>query len=361
MTERVLALRSRAIQVATGSLNNINYIESNKLNSTTISEASCNHKERIRRLKRELLNQSFELDRLLNGTNANMAYEFPIENAMKFIPDYNGAPKELDGFLYQIDYFAKQIPDGHSEEELIRIVMLKLRGNAAGYFKRIVADTWDEIRNNLVKVFGERFHLEAIFHEVETLRQGFHEPYSSYKERVLMLKEHIMSSDTKNSEDSYAIKNLKIHFLAGLKNPELQTLARTNKHLDFDHLLEYLEEEVVQLEHIHMIEERLRKTEASSMNDGNTRYNTYSGNQGNSWERTASRIDGPHSSRTYALRGNNQFNMSNASINGCGSPQQNSTTNFNSSNNGQGNLTQSYNQNNFSRQPRQPNNFSKNE
>ena len=46
------------------------------------------------------------------------------------------------------------------------------------------------------------------------------------------------------------LDSTKIHFLAGLRNSKLQTLARMNKHLDFDELLEYLEDEVVQIEYM---------------------------------------------------------------------------------------------------------------
>ena len=93
--------------------------------------------------------------------------------------------------------------------------MFKLKGNAASYFNRIKDDNWANVKANLIKVFSEKFSLEAIFQQVETLRQEVNEPFSDYKETAIRLKECIISNDAANSEDSYAQKNLKIHFLAG--------------------------------------------------------------------------------------------------------------------------------------------------
>ena len=47
-------------------------------------------------------------------------------------------------------------------------------------------------------------------------------------------------------------------------------LARTNKHLGFDELLEYLQEEVIQLEHIRKIEQRLNRLHIFETNANNT-------------------------------------------------------------------------------------------
>ena len=154
-----------------------------------------------------------------------MEYAFPTERAMMCIPDFHGESKDLERFLHQIDFFAKRIPEGESEEELIQVVMFKLKGNAASLFNRIVDESWDSVKTNLIKQFGEKVNVEAIFQQVETLQQEFNEPFTTYKERVLKLKKQIMNNYAKNAEDSYAIKSLKIHFLAGLKNQELKTLA----------------------------------------------------------------------------------------------------------------------------------------
>ena len=115
-----------------------------------------------------------------------------------------------------VEFFAKQIPAGESEENLSRTVMFKLKGSAASFFNRILDKSWEKVKTNLIKLFGEKMSLEAIFQQVETLQQGGNEAFSAFKERVLKLKENTINADKNNTEDSYAIQNLKIHFLAAL-------------------------------------------------------------------------------------------------------------------------------------------------
>ena len=49
-----------------------------------------------------------------------------------------------------------------------------------------------------IRQFGEKFDIEAIFQEVETLHEGVNEPFSEYKERMLTLKEQIINNDINN-------------------------------------------------------------------------------------------------------------------------------------------------------------------
>ena len=115
MNPRVLVLRNRSVQVHSKSVININP-SLPQLNSTVNSE-SClntqyNYQNRLQILNGELLNQSLEIDRALSPSFSKMAYEFPTEKAMLCIPQYHGAAKKLDGFLFQVEYFANQIPRG---------------------------------------------------------------------------------------------------------------------------------------------------------------------------------------------------------------------------------------------------------
>ena len=123
-----------------------------------------------------------------------MEYAFPTERAMMCIPDFHGKSKDLEGFLFLIDFFAKRSPDGESEEELIQVVMIKLKRKAASLFNRIVDESWDNVKTNLIKQFGENVKVEAIFQQVETLQQEFNEPFTTYMHRILKLKEQIMNN-----------------------------------------------------------------------------------------------------------------------------------------------------------------------
>ena len=86
----------------------------------------------------------------------------------------------MEEFLYQTNFFAKKNLKGESEEPLIQVVMMKMKGKAASLFNRIYAETWVEVKIKLVKLFYEKVNLEEIFHEVETLQQGLNEPFIKF-------------------------------------------------------------------------------------------------------------------------------------------------------------------------------------
>lgn len=196
-----------------------------------------------------------------------MAYEFPTEKAIKCIPEFRGTASELDGFLFQIDYFAKLIPaaveDGQihaAETELIHVILSKLKGPASLHFKRVNAETWAKVRDNLQREFGGKLKLEELFHKIETLEQGKTETFQSYKDRVLNIKEFVdeYEANRGGGDNSYAHRNLRIHFLGGLKNRNLKNLAKAHKEDSLEELIAYLQEECIDVEQIENIEHRLR-------------------------------------------------------------------------------------------------------
>ena len=186
MNNKVLALRNRTVQINTENITNIRITQpANHLNSTTISEAcltkNFSFKERLQILKAELLNQSAELDRAINGTHNSMAYEFPMKQAMLCIPEFNGDARDLDGFLYQIEYFANQIPEGEAKEDLIRTVMFKLKGKAAGFFNRSLEDTWEKVKMKLIRQFGENLTSKPFFNKLRRFIKGSMNPSPNTK------------------------------------------------------------------------------------------------------------------------------------------------------------------------------------
>ena len=321
MCERVVELRSRNIKVCSEQ----NLHKSIKPNNCAFNSAKLDcdlsaevekkgtFKELLASVRKELLDQSFELEKALNNTIYKMVYEFPTNMAIQCIPEYTGVPAELDGFLYQANFFAKQIPKGESEEPLVQVVMMKMKGKAASLFNRIYAETWEEVKLNLVKLFYEKVNLEEIFHEVETLQQGLNEPFIKFKERALKLKEHIINHDHNTTEDSYAMKNLRIHFLAGLRDKNLKIQARLNKHLEFEELLEFLADEIVQLEQIQNIEERLSQSKNVELEESRIR----------SFDNSA--YNSRFNSTQPQYRHNRTWNTNNMETNHFGNPQFNST------------------------------------
>lgn len=244
----------------------------NILSSTVIDDNDSDSDAKTSALN-ALRDFSLKFDKVYKSYIAKMAYEFPTTKAIQCIPEFRGATVELDGFLFQIEHFANALPKKRedqpdnpvntAERELIYVVLSKLKGPAAAQFKRINAETWREVRDNLQKEFGDNLKLEEVFRKVETLEQGPTETFQSYKDRTLILKAHIDEYEKNherlnNDNETYAHRNLRLHFLGGLKNRNLKTLAKSHKGETLEDLMEYLEEECIDVEQIEHIEKRLQ-------------------------------------------------------------------------------------------------------
>lgn len=237
--------------------------------SSTLYNADYSDEESKVELIKSLHEFSTKFDSTYKSFFNKMAYVFPTEKAIQVIPEFRGAAAELDAFIYQIKHFAEIIEKlgendaaKEAETELIHVVLSKLKGPAAIKFKNILADTWEDVRDNLRKEFGSSFKLEELFQKIETLEQGQQETFQSYKDRVLQFKKHIEEYEKENFKDqtfeSYAQRSLRIHFLAGLKNRSLKNLAKTKKDESLEDLIDYLEEECIDVEQIEQIERRLQ-------------------------------------------------------------------------------------------------------
>lgn len=235
--------------------------------SSTLNNADQSEIDTKSLILNELQEFSVKFEPVYKSFLNKMAYEFPTEKAIKCIPEFRGTAAELDGFLFQADYFAKFIPPRNdqneiheTETELIHVILSKLKGPAALHFKRIHADTWVEIRDNLQREFKGKLKLEELFQKIETLEQGKTETFQSYKDRVLTMKQHIdeYEANRGGGENSYALRNLRLHFLGGLKNRNLKNLAKAHKEDSLENLITYLQEECIDVEQIEQIEHRLQ-------------------------------------------------------------------------------------------------------
>ena len=99
---------------------------------------------------------------------------------------------------------------------LIYIILLKLKGKAAAAIHKVRADTWQQVKQNLYKEFGENISIGAVIIQVETLRQGVYETFPKYKRRVLKIKRQIDYYENK-CEKSCMIVSLRLHCIAGLQ------------------------------------------------------------------------------------------------------------------------------------------------
>ena len=115
---------------------------------------------------------------------------FSKAEAIQCIPVFNGLKEELDAFIYHIEHFLASIPEGETHEPLIYVVLLKLRGKAAAAISRLKADTWPEVKSNLIREFGYNTPIETLLGKIETLRQNPDDSFQEYKNRTLHIKDN---------------------------------------------------------------------------------------------------------------------------------------------------------------------------
>lgn len=183
-------------------------------------------------------------------------FVFPMKSAIKCIPEFTGSAEELDAFFYQVEVFEELFPRDVIQKPLINVVMLKMRGDAMKFVKRIKSETWAETKAKMIKEFGEKKSMEEIQVKIENFEQGFDETFKSYKERALSLLEDIEALS--EEETAYAERCLKIHFLSGLRIKDLKLTGKREKHRNFRDLIEFLETESVESEQMAVIEKRLK-------------------------------------------------------------------------------------------------------
>ena len=144
---------------------------------------------------------------------------------MQCIPEYDGSHSTLEPFIEQVEFFARKLPVGESQKTLVNIIISKLMGYAREHLKKIRASTWDEAWTYSRKTFAYKVRLETLMTRIERLNQYEREPFPNYKERVEQLYDDLEILGVINQP--YAVKSLRLHFLAGLKNKNLKHYADT--------------------------------------------------------------------------------------------------------------------------------------
>ena len=218
-----------------------------------------------------------------NTNRRKMAYEFPMTTAHQCIPEYFGNAEELIGFTDQIDYFASQIPENESQAPLITVVMGKLRRDAAQKAAVIRASTWNAVKKNLQKTFGKTYRMDEVIAQMENLEQRESELFGTYCGRALELKKKAESYDASvDGQESLAARSLKGHFINGLRNRELKRIARAQRQLSLEELIEFLEAEqhwCEQMESLEAKTERRKLLENRGSNNRPTGRNEANANQ----------------------------------------------------------------------------------
>lgn len=231
---------------------------------------------------------------------------FPMKAAIQCIPDFTGRPEELDSFFYQADVYYELIPRDGDQKSLINVVLMKMKDDAMRFVKRVKAETYLQVKENIMKEFGGRKTIEEIQVQIENFEQGFDESYKDYKERALKLLEDIEALDSKDT--AYAEKCLKIHFITGIKNRDLQISAKREKQKSFRELIQFLADENVECEQMAAIAKKLKVCRLAENKGKNSSFQGKSGHEDNNTQsQNDRRSNFQGTSGNY--KSNNQFNQ----------------------------------------------------
>ena len=183
-----------------------------------------------------------------------------MTQAMQCIPEFYGDPEQLQSFMYQLEFFANEIPAGTPQAPLLNVVNLKLKGAARSHAKRIQGANWGEVKEALKKNYRTSVSLEDIMRRIETLAQAGDESFEQYARRAMDIKEYIDVYEPRNerNEETYSERCLKIHFVGGLRNGSLKELAKSNRHRNLTDLTEYLEDAFIECEQLEEVERNLK-------------------------------------------------------------------------------------------------------
>lgn len=176
--------------------------------------------------------------------------------AIHCIPEFNGNSDELEPFLLQIDHFSTNIPEGVTQDILLNIVLMKLKGNAVTFINRIRSDTWAEMKPKLQRLFRKTITTEELFQKIETLEQNQNESFREYVEKALKIKEYIQA--LRPQEAAIMEENLAIHFIGGLTNQNLKQTATSQRTNNFDDLIQLLNYVYKKCEQVRRIENTLQ-------------------------------------------------------------------------------------------------------
>lgn len=202
--------------------------------------------------------RSFEqhVKNIIHNTKRNMA-EFPVDRAIQCIPEFRGSSDELEAFLFHIQHFADLIPAGGPQDQLVYVVLMKLKGKAAAALHRIRARTWAEVKENLLSEFGTSESIESVIKKIEGLRQGPSEEFAAYKKRTLAMRDSLYAYEEAGGIAAME-KSLRMHFIGGLNNVNLKQMACGKQDLSLQGLMAWLEKRTEECDQLEDIEKKMR-------------------------------------------------------------------------------------------------------
>lgn len=238
-----------------------------RLEDTTdqVAESSnAGFKQQLNNIKKGFLETSQTLGKVLNSSIPKMA--FSQITALQCIPIFDGQHEDLEPFIAQLDLFATQV-EGLDHTPLLNVIWMKLKGKALQSLPNLKAETWPEVKANLIREFQPQKNSGALMREMETLLQRPNESFNEYKSRGEELYKWI------EGEGPFALSSLRKHFLGGLRNKGIAQAGKSQRDKTFPELLNWLKEECEEGDEIKEINAR---AERLNISESNRSFNTQS-------------------------------------------------------------------------------------
>lgn len=163
-----------------------------RINPNTNENLLLNITKDIQKLNfEEFIGENSKLFTLLNDQNSESKLDdlkttmaFSVDLGIKFIPEYDGSPQELDRFFLNADLLYKTLTDNKEKKLFVEFAKCRLRGKAFNFIKYKNIENWDEFKKELRGQFSEAKSVEQLQVELVQIRQFRNEDVKIYGNRV---------------------------------------------------------------------------------------------------------------------------------------------------------------------------------
>lgn len=242
--------------------------------------------EAILNKKRETVIQEFLSASAYFDSALKMA-QFDFEKALQYIPEFTGNFDDVENFINIADIFHARIGARNADQlnQFLAVIRLKLKEDAKERAIDIMADTWQEVQNNLNTLYQEKNTWPEILNSCNKLVQTRQESLEEYRRRADKLNRQIKQ---KGGNDA-AEEILKENFIGGLQSTTLMQFAATIEECSYEDLANTILERGKTLERIYEAHKEKMKNSSSNATEGgdgggnSLRNKNWSNKKNNTW------------------------------------------------------------------------------
>lgn len=168
---------------------------------------------------------------------------YSIDIALKMIPEFAGDRNELHKFITCGNIVNAMCTTNTAKSSLINIVKTKLSGSAYDIIKYKQFDSWDDLRAELEKQYGEKRSIAQIQSELLNIHQG-KDNVRDFANKIIKLKCDLDDACIKEQGINSAeiVQNLNRHaalkaFVDGLNNP-IKLIIKASRFEDLHQAIE---------------------------------------------------------------------------------------------------------------------------